>query len=216
MGYFKLSSAQEQAFQRDGYLIVRMLLKRTEAEILNRTMTEDPRIRENMYDRADTTGGLIQMSLWTEPGDDVYGLVARSRRIVDTMEALLGGEVYHYHTKLTAKEPRIGGAFEWHQDYGYWYAFGCLYPLMGACMIALDPATRQSGCFQLLKGSHHLGRIDHITVDSQVMADPQRVEAARSRLELVYCEMELATACSSTAICCTDRIRTARHIGAGQ
>jgi hypothetical protein len=26
------------------------------------------------------------------------------------------------------KEPRVGGAWEWHQDYGYWYKNGFLYP----------------------------------------------------------------------------------------
>ena len=33
---------------------------------------------------------------------------------------LMGGdEIYHYHTKIMMKEPKIGGSFEWHQDYGY-------------------------------------------------------------------------------------------------
>jgi hypothetical protein len=48
-------------------------------------------------------------------------MAARGARMVDTMEALLGGPVYHFQSKLTAKEPFVGGAWEWHQDYGYWY-----------------------------------------------------------------------------------------------
>ena len=47
-----------------------------------------------------------------------------------TCEQILGGEVYHYHTKMMLKEPRVGGAWEWHQDYGYWYHNGCLFPLI--------------------------------------------------------------------------------------
>ena len=43
------------------------------------------------------------MAVWNHPGDSVYGLAARSRRVVDTMEDLLGGEVYHYHSKLTPR-----------------------------------------------------------------------------------------------------------------
>ena len=35
------------------------------------------------------------------------------------MEQLLGGDVYHYHTKLMMKEAHAGGSFVWHQDYGY-------------------------------------------------------------------------------------------------
>ena len=30
----------------------------------------------------------------------------------------MGGEIYHYHTKLVMKEARTGGSFVWHQDYG--------------------------------------------------------------------------------------------------
>ncbi len=45
-------------------------------------------------------------------------MVGRCEKVARTMSALLGGEVYHYHTKLTMKEPHTGGSFVWHQDYG--------------------------------------------------------------------------------------------------
>ena len=51
----------------------------------------------------------------------MVGVAARSRKVVNTLEKLLGGqELYHYHSKLMMKEPRTGGAHLWHQDYGYW------------------------------------------------------------------------------------------------
>jgi hypothetical protein len=78
------------------------------------------------------------------------------------MESLLGDEVYHYHHKMILKEPRIGGAWTWHQDYGYWYNNGCLLPDMASCMFAVDRATKENGCLQVVRGSHHMGRIDHI------------------------------------------------------
>ena len=106
------------------------------------------------------------------------------------MERLLGGEVYHYHHKMNMKEPYVGGAWEWHQDYGYWYNNGCLYPYMASCMIAVDRATRENGCLQVLKGSHLMGRIDHGKIGDQTGADMERVNAAMERMELVYCEME--------------------------
>ena len=62
-----------------------------------------------------------QLCIWNSPGDDVVGVAARSRKVVNTLEQLLGGqELYHYHSKLMMKEPRTGGAHLWHQDYGYW------------------------------------------------------------------------------------------------
>ena len=37
---------------------------------------------------------------------------------VTSLYQLMGGEVYHYHTKLMMKEARFGGKLRWHQDYG--------------------------------------------------------------------------------------------------
>ncbi|MCA9035301.1 MAG: phytanoyl-CoA dioxygenase family protein, partial [Planctomycetaceae bacterium] len=61
---------------------------------------------------------------------------------------------------------------------------------MGSCMIAVDQATKENGCLQVIRGSHRIGRVDHMKVGEQVGADPVRVEAALARLELIYCEME--------------------------
>lgn len=186
-----LTPDQMNSYVNDGYVIVKSLFDNEETGLLRRSMEEDPAIRSHFYDRQDASGSPSKMALWNHPGDSVYGLAARSERVVDTMEQLLGGEVYHYHSKLTAKEPRVGGAWEWHQDYGYWYNNGCLFPLMASLMIALDRTTTDNGCLQVLRGSHHMGRIDHILLDGeQVGADLARVEEAKKQLETVYVEME--------------------------
>jgi ectoine hydroxylase-related dioxygenase (phytanoyl-CoA dioxygenase family) len=88
------------------------------------------------------------------------------------------------------KQPRLGGAWEWHQDYGYWYNNGCLYPDMGSCMLAVNQATKQNGCLQVLSGSHKIGRVEHVEIGDQVGADPERVAIAQQQCELVYCELE--------------------------
>ena len=130
------------------------------------------------------------MSLWNQPGNGIYGMVARSRRIVDSMEKILNGEVYHYHSKMILKDPEVGGAWTWHQDYGYWYQNGALFPLMSSVMIAVDPATRQNGCLQVLKGSHQMGRLDHELTGEQAGANMERVEEAQKVLDHVHVEME--------------------------
>ena len=43
--------------------------------------------------RADGDGRAAKMSLWNNPGNDTTGTVARMRKVADTAEALLGGEV---------------------------------------------------------------------------------------------------------------------------
>jgi ectoine hydroxylase len=110
--------------------------------------------------------------------------------MVDRAEELLGDEVYHYHSKMILKDPKIGGAWTWHQDYGYWYQNGLLYPDMLSVFIGVDKATRENGCLQVIKGSHHMGRIDHVLTGDQAGADMERVNACLERMELLYCEME--------------------------
>ena len=186
-----LTSEQRAAFEHDGFVLIRGLFDADEAKLLRQAMETDPQVRANLYDRFDAAGKATKMVTWNQPGDSVYGLAARSRRIVDTMEDLLDGEVYHYHSKLTAKEPLDGGAWEWHQDYGYWYNNGCLFPLMASVMVALDKCTKENGCLQVLRGSHHMGRIDHGLMDGQqVGADPNRLEHILKQMEIVYAEME--------------------------
>jgi ectoine hydroxylase-related dioxygenase (phytanoyl-CoA dioxygenase family) len=185
-----MSDLQVQAFQQDGYVVIRGLLDAEETLLTLTAARQDDAIREHTMQVIDTKGRSTNLSLWNHPGDDIYGAICRSRRVVDSMEKLLGDEVYHYHSKLSAKQPKVGGAWEWHQDYGYWYQNGCLFPDLASVFIALDPATRENGCLQLLKGSHRMGRIEHGRFGSQTGADPERVEAARKRMELVYCEME--------------------------
>lgn len=191
MDHSILTPAQREAYERDGFVLVRGLFDAEEARLMQQAMETDPQVRGHLYDRKDAEGLSTKMVLWNHPGDSVYGLAARSRRIVDTMESVLGGEVYHYHSKLTAKEPFEGGAWEWHQDYGYWYNNGCLFPLMASVMVALDKCTKENGCLQVVRGSHLLGRIDHgVIKGDQVGADPKRVEHIVDQLEVVHAEME--------------------------
>ena len=44
---------------------------------------------------------------------------------------------------MMVKEAEVGGAWEWHQDYGYWYNNGALFPDMASCMIAVDEAQKK-------------------------------------------------------------------------
>ncbi|MCS6776245.1 MAG: phytanoyl-CoA dioxygenase family protein [Chloroherpetonaceae bacterium] len=194
MSGFVLTQEQITTFHRDGFVFIPDLLDREEVELLGQIARADADFLRNANDRLDASGARTRLSLRNELYEDVYSAVVRSESLVNAMECLLGDEVYHYHHKMTMKEPFEGGAWEWHQDYGYWYNNGCLYPDMASCMIAVDPATRENGCLQVLRGSHRMGRFDHGKTGEQTGADPERVEEARKRLELVYCEMEPGTA----------------------
>ncbi|RLT39318.1 MAG: phytanoyl-CoA dioxygenase family protein, partial [Chloroflexi bacterium] len=185
-----LTQEQIQAYHEDGFVRVPALLDAEEIGLLHRKALADRQLDQQSFGRADGEGGTVRLSLWNHPGNGIYGMIARSHRVVDAMEQLLGGEVYHYHSKMILKDAKVGGAWTWHQDYGYWYENNVLYPLMSSVSIAVDPATRENGCMQVLKGSHHMGRITHAQSGDQAGADRERVREAEKRLELVYCEME--------------------------
>ena len=181
-----LNDEQRIAFEEDGYVLVRGFYDDTETGLMRTAMEEDPAISKGMYNREDTEGGKTRLALWDQPGDSVYGMAARCEKIVDAVEDLLGGEIYHYHSKLSAKNAFEGGAWEWHQDYGYWYHNGFLSPAMASVMIALDHTTLENGCLKVLKGSHKLGRIDHSVIEGQqVGADLTRVSEAEKHLETI-------------------------------
>lgn len=182
--------AELSRYQTEGYLFVPGLFDAEEMRILLKYAKSDQALIEGASGRKDATGQITKLTLWNEAGDDLYGMFSRSPRIVDRMEQLLGGEVYHYHTKMMLKEPRVGGAWEWHQDYGYWYHNGCLFPYLASCLIAVDRATKQNGCLQVLVGSHLMGRVEHGKTGDQTGADMEIVGAALDRMKLVYVEAE--------------------------
>ncbi len=191
---FRFSEGQIADFHRDGFVIVRGLLSGEEQSLLREIARRDHQFQEEIAARGDGEGGAIRLKVENEVTDDVFGAIVRLRRIVEPMEQVLEDEVYHYHHKMILKEAYTGGAWAWHQDYGYWYNNGCLAPDLASCMIAVDPATRENGCLQVVRGSHRLGRMNHGPVGDQTGADPERVAATLERLELVYCEMEAGSA----------------------
>jgi ectoine hydroxylase-related dioxygenase (phytanoyl-CoA dioxygenase family) len=184
------STKQVAAYHRDGYIIARRFFDREEVGLLSRAAHEDRELDRHSFSRDDGTGARVRLSLWNHPGDGIYGMFARCRRMVDAVEQLLGDQAYHYHSKMIMKDAKVGGAWAWHQDYGYWYENGVLSPNLCSVSIAVDAATVENGCMQVLKGSHHLGRVDHVLTGDQAGADMERVREAMKRHELVHCVMK--------------------------
>jgi len=185
-----LNDVEVSHYHNDGYVLVTGLLNSEEVGLLSRAAREDRVLDEHSFGRADGEGGTVRLSLWNHPTDTIYGMIARCESIVGSAEKILQGEVYHYHSKMIMKDPKVGGAWTWHQDYGYWYHNGLLFPLLTSVYLAVDPATRENGCLQVIKRSHELGRIEHFLSGEQAGADRARVEEILKRLELVHVEME--------------------------
>src|SRR5262245_42211809 len=123
-----LSADDLAAYHRDGYLLVGGLFQQDEITLLRDAAKRDRALDQQACGVNDGEVGSVRLSLWNHPGDDLYGMVSRNERIVGRVEQLLSDEPYHYHSKMIMKEARTGGAWAWHQDYGYWYENGVLFP----------------------------------------------------------------------------------------
>ena len=183
--------AAADEFAARGFWTERGLLSAGEAALLSRIARRDRELAAQAYGRADGQGRSARLAVVnTLPEDTIYAAIVRSEKLVRLVERFLGGEVYHYQHKMILKQARSGGAWNWHQDYGYWYENGCLFPWMASCMIAVDRCAKRNGCLQALEGSHRMGRIDHVTRGNQTSADPERVAQIERRCPRVYCPLE--------------------------
>lgn len=179
------------AYNRDGYVVVRNFFSKEEVDLLYKIAVDDDLMSQKSYDRVDASGLKTKLALWYALDESLYSKFARSERIVRGVEQILGGHAAHYHSKLMQKEPRKGGAWEWHQDYGYWYKNnGFLLPEMLSVLTALTAATKENGCLQMIRGSHKMGRVEHGFSGEQVGADMEKVDEALKIMELDFLEME--------------------------
>ncbi|XP_042208029.1 L-proline trans-4-hydroxylase-like isoform X1 [Homarus americanus] len=169
----------KDAFLNNGFILVRNMLTKEEVEKVRRVVTGSEGVMRYAFGRHDGISRKTMQCLWNHPGHDLSGALARIKRVAGTMEELMGGdEMYHYHSKVTMKDANTGGAFVWHQDYGYWYKNGNLFPDMGTVFIPIDDCTRErlspgtTGVSQdgTPRSRHHRPATE---------ADPERVEQAR-------------------------------------
>jgi len=189
---FFVSNDMKKTFDKNGFVIVRNILSNQEVAKVLDFFENSKEIKENAYGQDDGLEKRTKVCTWKHAGDDIGDMVWRSEKVVNTFEELLGGELYLYHAKLMMKEARTGGQHIWHQDYGYWYENGCLFPDMGSVFIALDPSIKENGCLQVLAGSHKMGRVNTALIGKdtpQRGADLERVNQARQVCEHVFVEL---------------------------
>ena len=89
-------------FRDEGFLIVRNLYSEEEARLLRAVASLDPLSAA----RNEETGKRSKIFFPESQthSHDVYNAVSRCSRMVDTMEALMGDEVWLYHHKVVMKD----------------------------------------------------------------------------------------------------------------
>ncbi|UVI27423.1 phytanoyl-CoA dioxygenase family protein [Paenibacillus spongiae] len=189
-----ISHEDVERYQRDGYLMVEGMFNEQEVARMIREVEQGERVATTAHGNADTSGRKARLAIWFDLNNDMWSDVSIAPRLVNGVRILLGEDAAFYHGKVMLKEAQSGGAWEWHQDYGYWYGGGFIYPNMISVFIALDEATKENGCLRVLRGSHKLGRLEHGRVGQQTGADANRIQQVESLFDLVDCEMKPGTA----------------------
>ncbi len=194
---FGLSKKQIDSYKSDGYLIIEDFLGAKEVGRLCHAAFGDDIMIKNSLDLNDQSGRKTKLSLWFTPGNDPFGYLIRSERMQHAVSPLLDSNtsVCHFHSKLMQKEPKVGGAWEWHQDYGYWYKNQFMFPdQLISVMVALTPATKENGCIEVIRGSNKLGRVNHGFAGEQVGADMVMVNNALKTMQTVHCKVNAGDA----------------------
>ena len=164
----RLTEAQVQQFDRDGYVVVEDVLSpdelaRTGEEIDGFEAQTDERLQSleggrEVISQAGAitfTTHLVTRSPWLR---DLVGNEAFSDLCAD----LVGPDVRLYWDQAVYKKPEKPRRFPWHQDNGYTFVEPQAYL---TCWVALTDATVENGCPQVVPGLHRTGTLRHRWVD---------------------------------------------------
>ena len=161
------------AYRRDGFAVIRNVIgaKLVEACLddiaglasgrLPRKTTEiafEPGVDPRDLRPEDREDHIRKFAWYVEDSPPLYA-AAMSRRLHACLDRILGTGRVLFQDMALIKPPRIGGAKRWHQDASY---FRVSDPnLIVGVWIALDPATRENGCMEVIPGSHLAGPAIH-------------------------------------------------------
>ena len=84
--------------------------------------------------------------------------LATHPRLLDYIETMIGSEIFIQSARIFSKPPGDPAHVTWHRDARHSNLSTKVAPTV---WIALSPSTKESGCVQVLSGSHQIGMIPH-------------------------------------------------------
>ncbi len=156
----KLTQAQVESFDREGYLFFPSLFRPDEIKVL---LDEVPAIYaqrrpENVRER---TGDVVRTNFAAHLYSAPFARLARHPRMVEPVRQLFGEELYMHQFKINGKQAFDGDVWQWHQDYGTWKNDDQMpEPRAMNVAIFLDEVNEFNGPLMFIPGSHKLGVLD--------------------------------------------------------
>lgn len=163
---FRLTGAERECWQRDGYFIRDNVFTRAENEVLNRAAEEvvagtrqfpTEHVDRNalVRDGKEQRTGIRAMHKLHFPSCHIPEFLERVRdpRLTDPIVDLLGPDILGINNLYIWKAPEIGLGFPWHQDMFYFRQRFVTETTVGT-WTAIDAADRGNGCLYVIPGSH--------------------------------------------------------------
>lgn len=186
-----LTTEQKEFYNEHGYIIIENFLNQAQLQVLKgaldtlvaeraRNLTKDhegfnlEKVRDASGNGSPFSGeaiaGVLRKIQEITKYSPAFRDFAESDKMLDLVEDLIGPMIYYHSSKIMFKPAQHGGVKPWHQDYAYWAS---LRPEQVTCWLALDDATPDNGCMQLIPGSHKWGLVKHMKEELQV--DPKNL-----------------------------------------
>ena len=170
-------------YRREGYLVVPGVLDRSHVEQCLFALTALATDLGLQPGQPDRSGAFIALEPAADPavataanrtdlirkfGDFIDASpallrAAMSARLHTVLDALMGQGRVLLQEMALVKPPKVSGEKPWHQDAAYFR--GSDPNLMFGVWIALDPATRDNGCMEVIRGSHLHGPAPHVPAE---------------------------------------------------
>ena len=147
----KLDEAAVREYRERGFLAPIRVMPEAEAR--------DLRARLERFERAQ--GGPLKGDMRHKTHLLFTWLDELIRRptILDAVEALIGPDILVWNTNFFVKEAHDPAFVSWHQDSTYW---GLSEPDVVTAWVAFTPSTPESGCMQVIPGSHLRDQLAHV------------------------------------------------------
>jgi phytanoyl-CoA hydroxylase len=189
-----LDEAHVAAYHRDGFLAMENLLAPEEVVAAKQALADllhgrvpgfdglqpEPEMKDRWAEMTPDERAGAARKLWLFAAHEPrLGALTRHPALHRILERLIGEPCRLIQDMALLKPPLIGSEKPWHQDMAY---FGWSPPerIVGV-WIALDPATAENGCMQVIPGTHRAGPVPHVH-DRDCQIPDERVAADRAVL----------------------------------
>ena len=156
----RLTPAQTEQFDRDGYLFFPGMFSAEETAALTSAVPELYSRRE-AYNVREKGSEAVRTNFAAHMYSKPFAKLARHPRMIEPVQDLLGEELYMHQFKINGKMAFEGDVWQWHQDYGTWLNDDMM-PTERAMNIAifLDDVNEYNGPLMFIPGSHKRGVVE--------------------------------------------------------